>query len=58
MEQDKSVVLVGRIGPAYGVRGWVKVTSYTDPAENLFDYVPWQLSRGEQADRLSRRRAG
>ena len=51
MEQDKSVVLVGRIGPAYGVRGWVKVISYTDPAENLFDYVPWRLSRDEQVAR-------
>jgi 16S rRNA processing protein RimM len=53
MEHDKSVVLIGRIGPAYGIKGWVKVTSYTDPAENLFDYTPWRLCRDVQTDRLA-----
>ena len=36
-------ILVGEIGAPFGVRGWVKVRSYTDPPENLLTYQPWQL---------------
>ena len=39
-------VVVGRISGLYGVRGWVKVFSYTDPRENIFKYSPWRLSHG------------
>lgn len=34
---DKTVV-VGKIGAPYGVQGWVKVHSFTQPGENLFGY--------------------
>ena len=27
----------------YGVRGWIKVFSYTRPIDNLLQYHPWQL---------------
>ncbi|MDA1075240.1 MAG: ribosome maturation factor RimM, partial [Proteobacteria bacterium] len=40
------VVVVGRIGGAFGVRGWVRVVSYTDPVENLLEYRPWLLDDG------------
>lgn len=43
MSEKKSSLLVGRIGAAYGVKGWLKVSSYTDPPENIFSYKPWQL---------------
>lgn len=42
------MILAGRIGGAHGVRGWVKVYSYTDPLDNLLDYSPWHLSVDEQ----------
>ncbi len=35
------VVVVGRIGGPYGVKGWVHLQSFTTPAENLLDYQPW-----------------
>lgn len=38
-------VLVGRITGLYGVRGWVKVFSFTEPRENILEYAPWQLNR-------------
>lgn len=38
------MILVGRMGGAYGVRGWSRVYSYTDPPANLLQYSPWQLS--------------
>ena len=36
-------VVVGRIAGHYGVKGWVKVNSYTEPREKIFDYRPWYL---------------
>lgn len=38
-----NLVNVGRITAVYGIKGWVKVHSYTQPEENLFDYRPWFL---------------
>lgn len=36
----KTIVL-GRMLGVYGVRGWLKVFSETDPIENIFRYSPW-----------------
>jgi 16S rRNA processing protein RimM len=41
-------VVVGRIAGAYGVLGWVRLVSYTDPPENLLDYRPWLLGNGSR----------
>lgn len=40
--QDK--LIVGKIAGLYGIRGWVKVYSYTQPVTNILTYSPWQLS--------------
>lgn len=37
-------VVVGRIAALYGVRGWVKVFSHTDPRDNILHYQPWLVS--------------
>jgi 16S rRNA processing protein RimM len=37
-------VRVGRIVGLYGVQGWVKLESWTEPRIRIFDYQPWQLS--------------
>ena len=34
-------VVVGRLTSVYGIKGWVKVYSHTQPRENIFDYRPW-----------------
>ena len=39
----KKKVLVGTIGKPYGVKGWVKINSYTEPVSNILDYQPWYL---------------
>lgn len=43
MSSQSNLVNVGRITAVYGIKGWVKVHSYTDPEENLFEYHPWFL---------------
>lgn len=37
------VLVVGRVSAVHGVKGWVKIHSYTDPIDNIFDYQPWHL---------------
>lgn len=34
---------MGRVSGVYGVRGWLRVRSDCEPAEQLLDYSPWQL---------------
>lgn len=36
-------VLVGEIVAPFGVRGWVKVRTYTDSPENVLRYRPWLI---------------
>lgn len=47
MQQDKSQIVVGRIGGAHGLRGWLKIMSYTRPRENIFTYSPWLIHVNE-----------
>lgn len=39
------MVVLGRISGLFGVRGWVKVFSYTEPREGILDYSPWFVKR-------------
>lgn len=41
--KSSNLVNVGRITAVFGIKGWVKVHSYTEPQENLFEYHPWWL---------------
>ncbi len=36
-------VILGRITGVYGVKGWLKIFSYTDPKEAIVDYSPWYI---------------
>lgn len=54
-------VVLGRIGAPFGVQGWVKVTSYTDPPEGIVDFPSWELVRAGRSERravLDWKRAG
>jgi 16S rRNA processing protein RimM len=42
------LVWLGRISGVHGVRGWVKLQSYTDPRENLIDYPDWLLGSANE----------
>ncbi|MFV2090028.1 MAG: ribosome maturation factor RimM [Pseudomonadales bacterium] len=41
----ESIIIVGRIQGPYGIKGWVHVAAYTDPASNLVSYRPWKVQR-------------
>lgn len=42
------LVVVGRVGGAYGLAGQVRITSETVPADNITSYRPWLLGAGSQ----------
>lgn len=39
------MLAVGQVVGVFGVKGWLKIKSFTQPEENLFQYRPWFLSR-------------
>ena len=47
---DRSI-LVGRIHGAFGVRGEVKLESFTSPARAVLRYQPWRLRDGRGGER-------
>lgn len=40
------LIIVGRITGLFGVKGWVKVYSHTQPRDKLISYNPWLLDLG------------
>lgn len=44
-------ILVGRIHGAFGVRGEIKLESFTDPPGNLLRYQPWILRDAQGRER-------
>ena len=45
MSEQNNRIVMGKLGSTYGIRGWLKVFSYTDNAESIFDYSPWYLNQ-------------
>ncbi|MCK7567696.1 ribosome maturation factor RimM [Marinobacter xestospongiae] len=43
MAVSSQETVIGRITSVYGVKGWVKVFSYTDPIEGILNYPNWTL---------------
>ena len=43
MTESSGLIVLGQISGVYGVRGWVKIHSYTAPRENILSYTPWQI---------------
>jgi 16S rRNA processing protein RimM len=44
---DSRRIEVGRLGAAHGVRGWVRVQSFTDPPRRLFEWKRWFIGDRE-----------
>ena len=42
-DETSEKVILGRITGVYGVKGWLKVFSYTNPMEAIVDYSPWYI---------------
>ena len=42
-DKQSNLIDVGRITSVFGIKGWVKVHSDTEPPENIASYSPWWL---------------
>ncbi|MGR9100152.1 MAG: ribosome maturation factor RimM [Gammaproteobacteria bacterium] len=49
---EQRLIGVGTISGVFGVKGWVKVFSGTEPRENILNYSPWIVSKGKQVKKL------
>ena len=49
MQQE---INVGKISGVFGVKGWVKIYSFTDIRENILNYSPWLLKKGSETKQV------
>ena len=48
MEDDKKIYL-GKITGVHGIKGWLKIQSYSSPPENILNYPSWIITnKGEE----------
>ena len=48
MSEKAKPIEMGKFGAVYGIKGWLKVHSYTDDAESIFEYKPLLMeSKGQ-----------
>ena len=43
MAQHPQETVIGRITSVFGVKGWLKIYSYTDPLDGILNYRHWTL---------------
>ncbi len=39
-------VVVGKVGTPYGIKGWLKIVSFTESKADILEYNPWYLADG------------
>jgi len=49
----QQLIVVGKISGLFGVKGWVKVYSFTEPRENILSYSPWTLKKGMDVKQMT-----
>jgi 16S rRNA processing protein RimM len=47
VQEDKQIIL-GKVGAVNGIKGWLKIHSFTDEQEAILDYFPWSLKLGNK----------
>ena len=52
MTDSENELVVGAINGVYGIKGWLKVYSYTSPIEQILEYQPWILRKGKKQQTL------
>ncbi len=45
MSQEQTFIVVGKLGAPYGIKGWLKVHSFTDDPAGIFDFSPWLIGQ-------------
>jgi 16S rRNA processing protein RimM len=45
-DESSALIQLGFVGAPFGVRGWIKLRSHTDPPERLLDHRTLRIGRG------------
>ncbi|MBE9533041.1 MAG: ribosome maturation factor RimM, partial [Gammaproteobacteria bacterium] len=45
MDNSEEFILVGKISGAFGIKGWVKIFSFTESRKDILAYSPLYISR-------------
>jgi 16S rRNA processing protein RimM len=48
MNGERKRIVIGKVGSPFGVKGWIKLLSWIEPREEIAEYSPWQIGRGDQ----------
>ena len=46
MNDVENLITLGKVGSVYGIKGWLKIHSFTENPADIFDYSPWSLKLG------------
>src|SRR3990167_2348328 len=41
--EDSHYITIGKIGSPYGIKGWVKITAFTQAVSNILNLQPWSF---------------
>lgn len=55
--KNDSRILIGQVSGCFGVKGWLKIFSYSDPRENITTYESWIID-GELYDSIQSKKNG
>ncbi len=45
---QQELINVGKISGVFGIKGWLKIFSYTEPKDNILSYRHWLIKRNSQ----------
>ncbi|WP_108124593.1 ribosome maturation factor RimM [Saccharospirillum mangrovi] len=43
-DTPEKMVVLGKVSSVYGVKGWLKIYSYTEPMDRILEYTEWMLN--------------
>lgn len=46
--KTQDLTIIGQITSVYGVKGWLKIYSHTEPMDGILGYKPWLIQRNGQ----------
>lgn len=52
-QQDSDWLVLGKLTSPYGIKGWLKVYSYTEPMENIGNYHPIWLKKNGRIQEIA-----
>ena len=55
MDLKETPEVMGKFGAVFGIKGWLKVFSFTENPENLFTYKPWFIDTKAEVTSTYRR---